>query len=129
MYVELPRGFDPIMETESVLRLRKNLYGSRDAPLAWFETLKASLEKRGFQASTTDPCLFIHKDMLVLCFVDDLIYVGKDISKIDSMIANLGDEFQLTVEEDISSFLGIQIDILPDKSHASHAIWLNNSCP
>ena len=116
MYVELPRGFDPIMETESVLQLHKNLYGSRDAPLAWFETLKASLEKRGFQASTTDPCLFIHKDMLVLCFVDDLIYVGKDISKIDSMIANLGDEFQLTVEEDISSFLGIQIDILPDKA-------------
>jgi hypothetical protein len=114
MYVEMPKGFDSPKDMDSVLRLRKNLYGSRDAPLAWFETLKASLEKRGFVASQIDPCLFIHSDMLVLCFVDDLIYVGKDVSKIDAMIANLGEEFQLTVEEDISSFLGIQIDILPD---------------
>jgi hypothetical protein len=54
--------------------------------------------------------------MLVLCFVDDLIYVGPDVTKIDTMISNLGDEFKLTVEEDLSSFLGIQIDILSDKA-------------
>jgi hypothetical protein len=114
MFVKLPKGFDPPSEHDSVLRLHKNLYGSRDAPLAWFETLQASLIKRGFKPSAIDPCLFIHPDMLVLCFVDDLIYVGPDVTKIDAMIANLGAEFQLTVEEDISSFLGIQIDTLPD---------------
>ena len=32
------------------------------------------------------------------------------------MISDLGAEFILTVEEDISSFLGIQIDILPDQA-------------
>ena len=116
MFVELPKGFDPPSENNVVLRLNKNLYGSRDAPLAWFETLRASLIKRGFKPSDVDPCLFIHKDMLVLCFVDDLIYVGPDVVKIDAMIANLGEEYQLTVEEDISSFLGIQIDILSDKA-------------
>jgi hypothetical protein len=116
MFVELPKGFEPPSENDLVLHLNKNLYGSRDAPLAWFETLKASLEKRGFKPSDIDPCLFIHVDMVVLCFVDDLIYVGPDVSKIDAMIANLGEEYQLTVEEDISSFLGIQIDILPDNA-------------
>ena len=116
MFVELPKGFDPPSDNSVVLRLNKNLYGSRDAPLAWFETLRASLIKRGFKASDVDPCLFIHKDMLVLCFVDDLIYVGSDVAKIDAMIANLGEEYQLTVEEDISSFLGIQIDTLSDKA-------------
>ena len=116
MFVELPKGFDPPSDPDSILRLNKNLYGSRDAPLAWFETLQASLLKRGFVSSSIDPCLFIHKDMLVLCFVDDLIYVGPDVTKIDTMISNLGDEFKLTVEEDLSSFLGIQIDILSDNA-------------
>ena len=44
-----------------------------------------------------------------MCFVDNLIYIGHNIQKIDAMIANLGTEFLLTVEEDITSFLGIQI--------------------
>ena len=116
MYVELPKGFDAPTDNDYVLKLDKNLYGSRDAPLAWFETLKLSLEKRGFTASSIDPCLFIHKDMLVLCYVDDLIYVGPDVAKLDAMIADLSKEFQLTVEGDISSFLGIQIDTLPDNA-------------
>ena len=115
-FVELPKGFESTTDEDNVLRLNKNLYGSRDAPLAWFEALKHSLESRGFKASEIDPCLFIHKDMIVLCFVDDLIYVGHDVVKIDSMIADLGNEFLLTVEEDITSFLGIQIQTLPDKA-------------
>jgi hypothetical protein len=115
MFVELPKGFNS-KTTDNILHLHKNLYGSRDAPLAWFDTLKSSLQARGFTASDVDPCLFIHKDMIVLCFVDDLIYIGRDVSKIDAMISDLGAEFILTVEEDISSFLGIQIDILPDQA-------------
>ena len=35
-------------------------------------------------------------------------YVGHDVAKIDSMISDLGTEFLLTVEEDSTSFLGIQ---------------------
>jgi hypothetical protein len=53
--------------------------------------------------------------MIVVCFVDDLIYLGRDIVKIDAMIKDLGSEFALTVE-DMSSFLCIQIDIRDDHS-------------
>ena len=106
-FVELPKGFESKTDDDNVLQLNKNLYGSCDAPIAWFEALKRLLESRGFKPSDIDPCLFIHKDMIVLCFVDDLIYVGHDVTKIDSMISDLGTEFLLTVEEDITSFLGM----------------------
>ena len=43
--------------------------------------------------------------MLILCFVDDLIYLGRDITLIDAMIAKLGASFTLTVEEDLSSLV------------------------
>ena len=108
-FVELPKGFESNTDDDdNVLQQNKNLYGCRDAPLAWFEALKRLLESRGFQSSEVDPCLFIHKDMIVLYFMDDLIYVGHDVAKIDSMISDLGTEFLLTVEEDSTSFLGIQ---------------------
>ena len=116
MFVELPKGYNSKVDGDCVLKLNKNLYGSRDAPLAWFETLTASLVAEGFKPSDIDPCLFIHKDMLILCFVDDLIYLGQDITLIDAMIAKLGASFTLTVEEDLSSFLGIQIEHLADRS-------------
>jgi hypothetical protein len=116
MFVELPKGYNSKVDGDCVLKLNKNLYGSRDAPLAWFETLTASLVAEGFKPSDIDPCLFIHKDMLILCFVDDLIYLGQDITLIDAMIAKLGASFTLTVEEDLSSFLGIQITHLADRS-------------
>jgi hypothetical protein len=54
--------------------------------------------------------------MLILCFVNDLIYLGPDVTKIDAMIAILGAEFTLMVKEDISSFLRIQIKTLPTKA-------------
>ena len=98
------KGFESNGDNANILQLNKNLYGSHNAPLAWFKALKHSLESRGFKASNIDPCLFIHKHMIVLCFVNDLIYVGHDVVKIDAMIANLGTEFLHTVEEDITSF-------------------------
>ena len=90
MFVESPKGSGTIAGEDNVLQLNKNFYSRCNAPLAWFEALKQSLESRGFKASLFDPCLFIHKDMIVLCFVDDLIYVGHDVFKIDSMITDLG---------------------------------------
>ena len=45
--------------------------------------------------------------MIVLCFIDDLIYFGHNAAKINSMIADLRIEFLLIVEEDITIFVGI----------------------
>ena len=107
MFVELPNGFDSDIDGDKVLQLNKNLCGSCNTALAWFEALKHSLEPRGFNVSEINSCLFIHKDMIVLCFIDDLIYVGHNAAKINSMIADLRIEFLLIVEEDITIFLGI----------------------
>ena len=115
-FVEFPKGFESTTDEYNVLKLNKSLYGSSDAPLAWFEALKHSLESRGLKASEIDPCLFIHKNIIVLCFVDSLIYVRHNAVKIDSMIADLGNKFLHTVEDDMTSFLGIQIQTLPDNA-------------
>ena len=63
----------------------------------FFETLTA-LGKRGFVASTTDPCMFVHKDMICLVYVDDCLVFSKDKSNINKMIASLAEDFDLKEE-------------------------------
>jgi Reverse transcriptase (RNA-dependent DNA polymerase) len=116
-YIECPKGFHPDKGEDYVLFLNKSLYGLRQAPLRFFEYLSQNLRDRGFVASPLEPCLFIHKDMICLVYVDDCLFFAKDGSKIDAMIADLQKTFEMTIEGDVSAFLGIQFK--RDENNAS----------
>ena len=64
----------------------------------------------GFQAKSTDPCLFIHPDVICLVYVDDCLFFAKDVKSIDAVLQKLKNKgFALTVEGDVNAFLGIDI--------------------
>ena len=116
VYIEPPRGFAPKSKTDQVLHLLKSLYGLKQAPRTFFEKLKAGLLERGFQQSSLDPCLFMKKDMICVCYVDDTIIAGPDAAAIEKEIRGLGvsdDEqrhsFELRNEGEVGDFLGIRI--------------------
>jgi hypothetical protein len=48
VYVQQPEGFITAGEEHKVLRLRRALYGLRQAPWAWYEKLDGTLHKLGF---------------------------------------------------------------------------------
>ena len=112
--MEMPKDFGDKNGCDMVLKLNKSLYGTRQAPRAWFLKLKECLEKRGFRQSRLDPCFFIHKDMIYLNYVDDGILLSCHGAKLDAMIADVKTELELTREGDLSAFLGIQIQKCPD---------------
>jgi len=116
IYIELPRGYraDSIDGEEYVLRLKKSLYGMVQSPRNFFNKLSKSLIARGFKASDIDPCLFIHQDMICLVYVDDCIFFARDESKIEAMINDLKRDFKLESEGEVSSYLGIQVNHLPE---------------
>ena len=116
VYCELPKGFLPPEDGDYVLKLRKSLYGLRQSSMSWFNYLKAGLERRGFKSSKLDPCLFIHKDMICLVYVDDCLFFARDEAKIISMLEQLKrDHFNFTVEQTVEQFLGIKIDVDKDE--------------
>jgi len=57
IFVRQPYGLEFPGGHKHMCRLKKNLYGVRRAPLAWQQTLSASLSKLGFVAFKDDPCL------------------------------------------------------------------------
>ncbi len=117
VYVQLPAMFQgPNGETgrEVVMKLNRSLYGLVQAPLYWYNHLKASLEDPsiGFKASPLDPCLFYGNGMIVLVYVDDCLFFGPDQDKIDEVIRKLQEvkKLTLTVEkEDAYAFLGVDV--------------------
>jgi hypothetical protein len=91
-----------------VLLISKNLYGLHQAGNNWFDKLHDSLLSRGFRQSSIDPCLFIHKDIILIVYVDDCILFAKENTTLDSFVTSLQNEFNLTCDGDVGTFLGIQ---------------------
>ena len=103
IFLELPKGFvadDDGQEGAYVMKLNRSLYGLKQAALYWFQHLSDGLKRHGFKpANEIDPCLFIHEDMIVLVYVDDCLFFGRDEKKIQEMIQRLKDDgFELTEE-------------------------------
>ena len=120
VYLEMPENFAPNDGSDSVLRLKKSLYGQLVAPRLWYEKLSTGLIDRGFVMSDVDPCMFISKKVVVLCYVDDLTIYAMSQKPIDDLLTSFkddGDEFnwEMTVEGSVHEFLGIDIDRIGDK--------------
>jgi hypothetical protein len=118
VYIEQPRGFSGVKDkSDKVLHLLKSLYGLKQAPRTFYQKLKAGLEERGFVCSDFDACLFMKKDMICICYVDDTILCGPDSEEIEKVIKSLGvhdnetrhHSFQLRDEGEVGDFLGIRI--------------------
>ncbi|MGH7974287.1 MAG: reverse transcriptase domain-containing protein [bacterium] len=114
IYVEIPRGFRANDDGTKVLMLHSSLYGLRQAAERWFDKISTGLIKRGFQQSAIDPCLFFHKNMICLIYVDDCLFFARNEADIHAMIKDLRKEFDLVVEDDVSTYLGIKIKKLAD---------------
>jgi len=60
LYMKMPQGFAYNGFTDGyVLKLKKNLYGAKDAGRIWYEHLsKLLIQKHGFMQSSIDECVF-----------------------------------------------------------------------
>ena len=118
VYMDIPSGFyygDPLAsKSKYVMRLKKNLYGLKQAAMNWYYKLRDGLIERGFKESKIDPCLFVKDDIICLIYVDDTIFFAKDQTIIQNMIESLQKDFDLTDEGDVDAFLGVKFDNLPD---------------
>ena len=119
IYVTLPTGFegpDGQHRSEVVLKLNKSLYGLVQAPMYWYNHLKAELKRVGLVPSPLDPCLFYGRGMVILCYVDDCLFFGPDQQEIDKVILDLKHHgLCLTVErEDAYAFLGVDVKPISD---------------
>ena len=112
-----PRGFKNRFGFDGCLRLKRSLCGSKYAPRDWHLTLRTGLLSLGFKESSINPCLLCRKDCICVNYVDDCGIGAPNRKIIDKVVEDLRKlGFDLDVESDFNSYLGIGIEERPDKS-------------
>ncbi|CAI7907030.1 unnamed protein product [Closterium sp. NIES-54] len=83
IWLRRPPGFTGSFPPGTQWSLRRPVYGLRQAPREWLDTLKTTLASLGFAPSSADPSLFLCTDatlqpFYVLVYVDDLVFATAD---------------------------------------------------
>ncbi|CAI7810951.1 unnamed protein product [Closterium sp. NIES-53] len=108
--------------------LRRPVYGLRQAPREWHDTLRTTLAALGFAPSSADPSFFLRTDTTLppfyaLVFVDGLVFATADTKALALVKAELQERHTCTDLGELRSYLGLQIT----RDRARRTITLNQS--
>ncbi len=107
VFMRCPPGYE---KPGHVVRLRKALYGLKEAPRAWNITLHNQLLDRGFVRHPQEPCVYLHKDnnILLVVFVDDILIVSEQ-EGVTWFKQQLSSVFATKDLGEVDVFLGLKI--------------------
>ena len=98
VYMTQPEGFPQGSPTQ-VLRLKKSLYGLKQAGRQWNKKLFSQLESMGFKACESDKSCYIYirgsVKIILPIYVDDATLVSDSEAEIDKVILELQKVFKL----------------------------------
>ncbi|KAJ0457904.1 putative RNA-directed DNA polymerase [Helianthus annuus] len=112
VYMKIPQGFSKENDTR-VCRLRKSLYGLKQASRNWYHKFTKFLLNLNFCQSNADHSLFTFQKgdiyVAVLIYVDDVIIVGNNSEQIQQTKKQLDEEFSIKDLGPLKYFLGIEV--------------------
>ncbi|CAI5955568.1 unnamed protein product [Closterium sp. NIES-64] len=119
IWLRRPPGFTGTFPPGTQWSLRRPVYGLRQAPREWHDTLRTTLAALGFAPSTADPSLFLRTDtslppFYILVYVDDLVFATADTAGLAYVKSELLKRHTCTDLGELRSYLGLQIT--PDRA-------------
>ncbi|XP_019450585.1 PREDICTED: uncharacterized protein LOC109352859 [Lupinus angustifolius] len=112
VYMLIPQGV-VCSKPNQVCKLRKSLYGLKQASREWYQKLSITLKQMGYTQSPHDHSLFTKKQScnftVILIYVDDLILGGNDVTEIAHVKHQLHTLFQIKDLGSLKYFLGIEV--------------------
>ncbi|CAI7916501.1 unnamed protein product [Closterium sp. NIES-54] len=114
IWLRHPPGFTGSFPEVTQWSLRRPVYGLRQAPREWHDTLRMTLAALGFAPSTANPSLFLCTDtslppFYVLVYVDDLVFATADTEALALVKAKLQKRHTCTDLGKLPSYFGLQI--------------------
>ncbi|CAI7831115.1 unnamed protein product [Closterium sp. NIES-54] len=128
IWLRRPPGFTGSFSAGTQWSLRRPVYGLRQAPREWHDTLWTTLAALGFTPSTADPSLFLRTDtslppFYVLVYVNDLVFATPDTETLTLVKSELQKRHTCTDLGELRSYLGLQVT----RDRARHTIRLTQS--
>jgi hypothetical protein len=126
VYMEHLEGFSLTDNLDCVWKLKKALYGLKQAP--WYYRLDKFLQDKGFKKGTVDSNLYIKSEgddlLVVLVYVDDIIFGCTNDTYVQWFANSMQTEFEMSMIEELSYFLGLQINQSPVELFISQEKYL-----
>ena len=121
LYPRFPQGYKRKGMTRKthVLKLKRNVYGQKQAGRVWNQYMDQGMKSIGFTPSKFDPCLYYRKSIVFLVYIDDCIVFGPNDKAIDEVVKDLrmsSKNFTIDDQGEVGDFLDIQIQTLDDGS-------------
>ena len=112
VYIEQPEGFETHEKRTHVCRLKKALYGLKEAPRAWYGQIDSYLQQLGFIKSDADPNLYYliveNEPLILVLYVDDLFFTIS-LGLIKNYKRNQETEFDMNYLGLMHYFLGLEV--------------------
>lgn len=113
VFMHQPEGFVDPQFPNRVCRLKKSLYGLKQAGREWNRKLNDTMQKLSFRRCNGDTCVYTKCNGNVLCivgiYVDDMIIAASNYEDLKSVKSLIGSEFDIVDKGELSYYLGIQI--------------------
>lgn len=108
-----PPGFEYPKFPTYICKLKRAIYGLKQASRAWYIELKNYLLFMGFSISKSDDSLFIFHSyditVYILVYMDDIIITGSHTTAVRQVIQGLSSRFSLKDMGLLNYFLGVQV--------------------
>ncbi|CAI7786518.1 unnamed protein product [Closterium sp. NIES-53] len=128
IWLRRPPGFTGSFPAGTQRSLRRPVYGLRQAPREWHDTLRTTLATLGFAPSTSDPSLFLRSDttlppFYLLMYVDNLVFATADTEALTHVKSELQKRHTCTHLGELTSYLSLRIT----RDRAQRTITLTQS--
>lgn len=82
-----------------VCKLKKSVYGLKQASRQWFSKLSEALSHRGYYSHKNDYSLFTKSNdgslTVLVVYVDDILLVGDDVTDLDNRNSSLDSQLRI----------------------------------
>lgn len=112
IYMKQPPGFE-VENKNLVCRLKKSIYGLKQAAKAWNDEIRRTLTQENFTQSKNDVCLYskkVHGEwVFLLIYVDDIAIVTKSNAAMSKVKKMLSSKFKVQDLGEVKQYLSIEV--------------------
>ncbi|KAK9089019.1 hypothetical protein Scep_028101 [Stephania cephalantha] len=113
VYMDQPEGFLTTGKENLVCKLKKSIYGLKQASRQWYIKFNNTITSYGFVENTVDRCIYMKisgsKFVILVLYVDDILLAANDVAMLHDVKRFLSINFEMKDMGEASYVIGIEI--------------------
>ena len=113
VYMDQPQGFETTGQESLVCKLKKSIYGLKQASRQWYLKFNNTILSYGFVENTVDTCIYMKvtgsQFVILVLYVDDILLAANDKGMLRDVKEFLSKNFEMKDMGEASYVIGIEI--------------------